>query len=113
MSISVQTGSNQGTLSSGTTTIIASPLSGTERNVRTCIITNTDSVNALVTVNLAVGAGSYNVWTGTVSPGDTWIFGSGDVLVLDSTKMLTAALAAPYATKPLQFITNWLDSTQI
>lgn len=98
--------SNDGQLN-GTTpvTVVASPSSGQVITVRNITIQQADTASVTLTVRYVNGGNTRVIWSGTLSPGDTWVAGEEDFFVLDATnKSITALLGGSAATTNPYFV---------
>lgn len=103
-------GSDDGTINGvADTTIVSAPAADVRRIVRSMQISTT--VNASLSVELKNGSDYRVIWAGSLKQGDTWFWGDGDILVLDSTTKSVVARLAGTIASPMDFITSWGDQT--
>lgn len=104
-------GNNQGSLN-GTTpvTLVAAPGAATQRLVRSISIQQRDTAAVTLTVRHLKGASTYQLWSGTLQPGDTWT--DETTYVLDATdESITAVLSGAAATTNPDFISSYADNS--
>lgn len=93
-------------------TIVSAPGSNVRRLVRNITIQNADTASVTLTVKFVNNATTSVLWSGTLSVGDTIVFGQEDFLVLDTTsKSITAVLGGAPATTQPYYNTFWADAS--
>lgn len=87
----------------------------TIRNVvRYMNIHNADTASVDIRIYVTTGTNEYTIWEGTLSAGDTWIWGDGhETLILDTTKSVEAVLDADPATENPHFVSTWAEVTDV
>ena len=106
-------GGNDGVLAGITSVILISPpAASTRRVVKHITISNQDTAVVTLTVRKTHGVNVRVIWEGQLEPNYTWIFGDGDVLVLDDIdQSVTAVLSGAPATTQPDFTASWGDAT--
>jgi hypothetical protein len=109
-------GSSDGTLNgSSEVVVVPAPAASVQRIIRDVTIANVDTANVVASLQLANGAARRVIWSGVMEPGDTLKYGFGeDVMILDSTaKSVVAKLSGAAATSNPDFMSSWMDRTEV
>lgn len=105
-------GSNEVALN-GTTevTLVAAPASSTQRLVKSVTIQQRDTAAVTVTVSRKKASTLYQIWKGTLQPGDTWIDSTTRVLDATNESIVAVMSGAPTTTNP-DTSSDWADYSE-
>jgi hypothetical protein len=115
MATTLLPGSLDGTLNDASeVTLVPPPGPGVQRIVKQIIVCNVDTGPVMLHVRLANSADRREIYRGTLQAEDTWVFGDGDVQVLDDpAKSIVAYLDIPILMSQPEFNASWSDKGTI